>query len=138
VHFTQNRLNLSLGKFAETRVSYRGESNFDIAGLEVGAAHSLEHLNSALDCLLRVPVTIVLFELLFKLGHSFLVLGTRGNSLVTNALPARVYAVHSGTLFEVAADEGDDHAEGTHARVLTELLQVGGEVAREDSDGHLV
>lgn len=127
VHFGQDGLDLVLGELSEPWLSIGCKADLNIVGLEVSGAHGLEHLDSALDSFFLAPLATFFtsfLEVFLELGHGFLVFVTCGHGSEADVLAGGVHTVALGTKLQIAANQGDNDAEGTHAGVLTELLQV--------------
>lgn len=137
-HFVEDGLDFRLCQFAETRFFDGSKTNFNLVGLEIRRDDSLEHLNGSLDGLLLVPLAIVFLELLLKLRSCFLFFGASCDGFIARRLARGINFEDLGSEFLVASDKSDHDAEGSHALILGELLQVLAETLGQDRSGDLV
>lgn len=72
------------------------------------------------------------------MGHCFLLLLTWSHGFVTNTLAYGVNFVDHGTFLKVAANQGHNHAQGSHAGTLGEPLKVVAQILRKHVNWHLV
>ena len=127
-----------LSQLSESGVLHSAISDLNLVCLEVAGSNCLEDGESYLDGLSVVPLAIILFELLFKMAHCFLLLRACRNSSKPDRLARWIDSENLRTKFFIASYKSHVNAEGSDSGVLRILLEVLSQSLSDDVDGSFI
>lgn len=125
LHFSEHLFNLSNPKLPEEWSVDWSETNLDICCLKITVHARLQNFDRGLHCFFLAPLTVTLLKLLLELRDCFLILRASSDCLVADWLAWGINFVDLGSLLDIAAHQGHNHAHRPNSLVLRVLLHVG-------------